>query len=178
MWTFVWFSLGQPSTEEPHSVFEMPSSAIGRCVFVVSVPIKVLLYLTVPDCRHTRWRKWVIVTFILSLVWLSLFSYLMVWMITIIGKDLLLSLFPSLSPFLSPPLFFLSHLSSLSHPSLLSLFSLSSLSLSLSLSLSKIPATLFIVDLYKHCSFFVTWLWSDDWFSSVKFQEISELTLS
>lgn len=178
MWTFVWFSLGQPSTEEPHSVFEMPSSAIGRCVFVVSVPIKVLLYLTVPDCRHTRWRKWVIVTFILSLVWLSLFSYLMVWMITIIGKDLLLSLFPSLSPFLSPPLFFLSPISHLSLTPLSFLFSLSPLSLSLSLSLSKIPATLFIVDLYKHCSFFVTWLWSDDWFSSVKFQEISELTLS
>lgn len=88
MWTFVWFSLGPPSTEEPHSVFEMPSSAVGRCVFVVSIPIKVLLYLTVPDCRRARWRKWVIVTFILSLVWLSLFSYLMVWMITIIGKDL------------------------------------------------------------------------------------------
>lgn len=91
MWTFVWFSLGPPSTEEPHSVFEMPSSAVGRCVFVVSIPIKVLLYLTVPDCRRARWRKWVIVTFILSLVWLSLFSYLMVWMITIIGKDLSLS---------------------------------------------------------------------------------------
>lgn len=137
MWTFVWFSLGQPSTEEPHSVFEMPSSAIGRCVFVVSVPIKVLLYLTVPDCRHTRWRKWVIVTFILSLVWLSLFSYLMVWMITIIGKDLLLSLFPSLSPFLSPPLFFLSPISHLSLTPLSFLFSLSPLCLSPFLSLSQ-----------------------------------------
>eukprot|EP00105_Crassostrea_gigas_P043882 XP_019928030.1 PREDICTED: sodium/potassium/calcium exchanger 3 [Crassostrea gigas] len=80
--------IGPPSTEEPHSVFEMPSSAVGRCVFVVSIPIKVLLYLTVPDCRRARWRKWVIVTFILSLVWLSLFSYLMVWMITIIGYTL------------------------------------------------------------------------------------------
>lgn len=111
-------------------MFEMPSSVVGRCVFVVSVPIKVLLYLTVPDCRRARWRKWVIVTFILSLVWLSLFSYLMVWMITIIGKDLslsslclflLYSLSLSVCLSLSLTVYLLSFLSCLSFVSLLSL---------------------------------------------------------
>lgn len=130
-------------------MFEMPSSAVGRCVFVVSVPIKVLLYLTVPDCRRARWRKWVIVTFILSLVWLSLFSYLMVWMITIIGKSLSVSL--SLSLHLSSPLlpvFFLLSFSiclfSFSHCLSIMLSSLSFYPplFSLSLSLSEIPAIL------------------------------------
>lgn len=136
-------------------MFEMPSSAVGRCVFVVSIPIKVLLYLTVPDCRRARWRKWVIVTFILSLVWLSLFSYLMVWMITIIGKDLsLLSVCLSLSHCMSCLLSL--SLFPLSFSSLLSLSLSVCLSLSLtvyllsflsclslvSLSLSEIPAIL------------------------------------
>ncbi|XP_056005153.1 probable sodium/potassium/calcium exchanger CG1090 [Ostrea edulis] len=80
--------IGPRSNEEPESVFEMPAGCIRRSIFVISVPIKVLLYLTVPDCRRQRWRKCFILTFSLSLVWLSVFSYIMVWMITIIGYTL------------------------------------------------------------------------------------------
>lgn len=80
--------LGPKSNEEPESVFKMPAGVGRRSLFVVSLPIKVLLYLTVPDCRRPRWRKYVILTFSLSLVWLSVFSYIMVWMITVIGNTL------------------------------------------------------------------------------------------
>lgn len=82
--------LGPKSNEEPESVFKMPAGVGRRSLFVVSLPIKVLLYLTVPDCRRPRWRKYVILTFSLSLVWLSVFSYIMVWMITVIGNTLTL----------------------------------------------------------------------------------------
>ncbi|XP_062603275.1 sodium/potassium/calcium exchanger 3-like [Saccostrea cucullata] len=77
--------IGPKPTEEPESVFEMPAGCIRRGIFVVCLPIKVLLYLTVPDCRRARWRRCFILTFSISLVWLSVFSYVMVWMITIIG---------------------------------------------------------------------------------------------
>nr|XP_022335494.1 probable sodium/potassium/calcium exchanger CG1090 [Crassostrea virginica] len=80
--------IGPKSNEEPESVFKMPAGVGRRSLFVVSLPIKVLLYLTVPDCRRPRWRKYVILTFSLSLVWLSVFSYIMVWMITVIGYTL------------------------------------------------------------------------------------------
>ncbi|KAK3095228.1 hypothetical protein FSP39_011870 [Pinctada imbricata] len=74
--------------EEPDSVFAVPESCCMKIVWFVCLPIKFLLYITIPDCRYKRWRKWFIVTFIMSLVWLCLFSYVMVWMITIIGYTL------------------------------------------------------------------------------------------
>ncbi|GFS17373.1 protein Sodium/potassium/calcium exchanger [Elysia marginata] len=60
----------------------------GRCacfIWLVSLPLNAAMYVTIPDCRQDSMRKWFIVTFVMSLVWLSAFSFLMVWMITIIG---------------------------------------------------------------------------------------------
>ncbi|KAJ8317452.1 hypothetical protein KUTeg_005356 [Tegillarca granosa] len=74
--------------EEPESVFARPSVIWLQILWFISLPLKVLLYISVPDCRHKRWRKLYIITFIMCLVWLSAFSYVMVWMITIIGFTL------------------------------------------------------------------------------------------
>ncbi|XP_012939885.1 probable sodium/potassium/calcium exchanger CG1090 [Aplysia californica] len=57
-------------------------------LWAASLPLCVLMYVTVPDCRRERLRKWFLLTFVMSLVWLSVFSFLMVWMITIIGYTL------------------------------------------------------------------------------------------
>ncbi|GFO16432.1 sodium/potassium/calcium exchanger [Plakobranchus ocellatus] len=60
----------------------------GRCAYFIwfmSLPLNALMFITIPDCRRDSMRKWFLVTFLMSLVWLSLFSFLMVWMITIIG---------------------------------------------------------------------------------------------
>lgn len=60
----------------------------GRCayfIWLVSLPLTAVMFVTVPDCRQDSKRKWFLVTFFMSLVWLSAFSFLMVWMITIIG---------------------------------------------------------------------------------------------
>ncbi|EDV19631.1 uncharacterized protein TRIADDRAFT_33154 [Trichoplax adhaerens] len=48
-------------------------------------PICLLLALTVPDCRNERWTRWYMVTFIMSVVWIAGFSYILVWMVTVIG---------------------------------------------------------------------------------------------
>lgn len=39
-----------------------------------------------PDCRQDKFRNWYPFTFCVSMVWISFYSYFMVWMITIIGK--------------------------------------------------------------------------------------------
>ncbi|XP_059144916.1 probable sodium/potassium/calcium exchanger CG1090 isoform X2 [Physella acuta] len=67
------------------SIWHIPSGKWSRLLWIVSLPISVLLYFTTPDCRKETLRKWFLVTFVMSLVWLSFFSFLMVWMITIIG---------------------------------------------------------------------------------------------
>ncbi|XP_071089712.1 probable sodium/potassium/calcium exchanger CG1090 isoform X2 [Haliotis cracherodii] len=71
--------------DEPAGLCEVPSGCCKKLLWFVSLPLCAILFLSVPDCRKQAWKKWFLLTFLLSLVWLSLFSFLMVWMITVIG---------------------------------------------------------------------------------------------
>ncbi|XP_061174388.1 sodium/potassium/calcium exchanger 4-like [Saccostrea echinata] len=51
-------------------------------------PIRFILYYTVPDCRKERWENWFMATFVCSVLWIVIFSYIMVWMVTLIGYTL------------------------------------------------------------------------------------------
>ncbi|BFF88858.1 probable sodium/potassium/calcium exchanger [Drosophila madeirensis] len=54
----------------------------------VVYPIHFLCKKTMPDCRQPQFRNWYPFTFLLSMVWISFYSYFMVWMITVIGSTL------------------------------------------------------------------------------------------
>lgn len=43
---------------------------------------------TIPDCKSEKYKNWYPFTFLLSMIWISFYSYIMVWMITIIGSTL------------------------------------------------------------------------------------------
>ncbi|CAF0914881.1 unnamed protein product [Adineta steineri] len=58
---------------------------INFAKWIITAPIKIVFYFTIPDCRNPRWFKWYPFTFIMAIVWLCLLTYLMVWMVTIIG---------------------------------------------------------------------------------------------
>ncbi|KAA0715306.1 Sodium/potassium/calcium exchanger 5 [Triplophysa tibetana] len=73
---------------EQKSVFRMPDHDMKRILWVLSLPALVLLYLTVPDCRRRFWKKWYMITFLMSAVWISGFTYVLVWMVTVIGETL------------------------------------------------------------------------------------------
>ncbi|XP_014600022.1 PREDICTED: probable sodium/potassium/calcium exchanger CG1090 [Polistes canadensis] len=51
-------------------------------------PIHFMCRATMPDCRQERFRSWYPFTFCVSMIWISFYSYIMVWMITIIGSTL------------------------------------------------------------------------------------------
>lgn len=53
--------------------------------WLLCYPIKMMLYCTIPDCRKARWERYFIATFVISLMWIAVFSYVTVWMITYIG---------------------------------------------------------------------------------------------
>ncbi|XP_053341241.1 sodium/potassium/calcium exchanger 3 [Clarias gariepinus] len=82
----------QPEEEEEgDEIFRplhLPDSCAARVKWVVSWPLGVLLYYTVPNCILPRWHRWFMVTFISSTLWIAIFSYLMVWMVTIISHTL------------------------------------------------------------------------------------------
>eukprot|EP00058_Branchiostoma_floridae_P021130 XP_002606620.1 hypothetical protein BRAFLDRAFT_209452 [Branchiostoma floridae] len=60
----------------------------GKFRWVVMLPCAVVLFVTCPDVRKRRWEKWFIVTFLMSIFWIFIFSYIMVFMATIIAYTL------------------------------------------------------------------------------------------
>ncbi|XP_061668763.1 sodium/potassium/calcium exchanger 4 isoform X2 [Syngnathoides biaculeatus] len=81
----------KPAEEEEESgisPFGIPKGCGNKIKWLISWPLLLLLFLTVPNCGKPRWERCFMVSFILSTVWIAVFSYLMVWMVTIIGYTL------------------------------------------------------------------------------------------
>ncbi|CAN9515043.1 unnamed protein product [Ophioblennius macclurei] len=81
----------QEDEEEENSPFKpfiVPDGWCMRLKWLLSWPVSVLLYCTIPDCNLPRWEHWYLLTFLSSTLWIALFSYLMVWMVTIISYTL------------------------------------------------------------------------------------------
>ncbi|KAJ8945049.1 hypothetical protein NQ318_019045 [Aromia moschata] len=57
----------------------------AQASWITVYPIHWLCRKTMPDCRSEKYKNWYPLTFFLSMVWISFYSYFMVWMITIIG---------------------------------------------------------------------------------------------
>ncbi|MEQ2188409.1 hypothetical protein GOODEAATRI_014674 [Goodea atripinnis] len=66
----------------------IPGSCCARVKWLITWPLGLLLYCTVPNCILPRWHRWFMVTFVASTLWIAVFSYLMVWMVTIISFTL------------------------------------------------------------------------------------------
>ncbi|XP_059376700.1 sodium/potassium/calcium exchanger 4-like [Carassius carassius] len=79
-------------TEEPESElsspFVLPGGAMDKVKFLISWPVLVLLFFTIPNCAKPRWERFFMLSFFLSTLWIAIFSYIMVWMVTIAGYTL------------------------------------------------------------------------------------------
>ncbi|XP_026104607.1 sodium/potassium/calcium exchanger 4-like, partial [Carassius auratus] len=80
------------TTEEKESEltspFRLPDGCVNGTKWLISWPLLLILYFTIPNCAKSRWEKYFMLSFILSTVWIAVFSYFMVWMVTIIGYTL------------------------------------------------------------------------------------------
>ncbi|KAM7000324.1 sodium/potassium/calcium exchanger 3-like isoform 2-T2 [Tautogolabrus adspersus] len=72
----------------PFKPFVLPDGWCVRVKWLLSWPVSVLLYFSIPDCNLPRWERWYLLTFLSSTLWIAVFSYLMVWMVTIISYTL------------------------------------------------------------------------------------------
>uniref|UniRef100_A0A8C5GSX4 Sodium/potassium/calcium exchanger 3-like n=1 Tax=Gouania willdenowi TaxID=441366 RepID=A0A8C5GSX4_GOUWI len=72
----------------PFKPFTIPGGWCDRLKWLLSWPISFLLYYSIPNCSVPRWERWYLLTFLSSTLWIALFSYLMVWMVTIISYTL------------------------------------------------------------------------------------------
>ena len=71
--------------DEPVDALTCPSGRWKIVRFSIMYPIRVLYYLTIPDCRLANWESWYIVTFLMSITWMGLHSYVLVWAVSVIG---------------------------------------------------------------------------------------------
>lgn len=62
-----------------------PDTTKKRITYLLVAPILFPLWITLPDTRTPRGKKYYPVTFIGSIMWIAAYSYLMVWWANIVG---------------------------------------------------------------------------------------------
>ncbi len=72
--------------DSQESLWQPPINQRERITWAICLPLKVASHYTMPNCRLDKWKNWFLASFFISMLWISIFSYIMVWMITIIGK--------------------------------------------------------------------------------------------
>ncbi|XP_044014574.1 sodium/potassium/calcium exchanger 3-like isoform X2 [Aphidius gifuensis] len=74
---------------EPETPFNLPPNDLLKILkFILTWPIRFVLFITIPDTRYKRLRFWYPITFIMCITWIALSSYLASWMTTIVGDTL------------------------------------------------------------------------------------------
>ncbi|MED6267880.1 hypothetical protein CHARACLAT_016569, partial [Characodon lateralis] len=74
--------------ETPPLSLKWPTKPRKQATYMLLLPIMFLLWLTLPDVRKPASRKFLILTFLGSILWISIFSYLMVWWAHQVGETI------------------------------------------------------------------------------------------
>lgn len=74
--------------EEKSSLWHYPSekSCWKQIMWIIIWPTHLLFVLTIPDCDRKRFKNYFPLTFLMCIIWIGSLSYLVAWMITIVGK--------------------------------------------------------------------------------------------
>ncbi|XP_052888243.1 probable sodium/potassium/calcium exchanger CG1090 [Anopheles moucheti] len=80
----------EPRPQDSHNPLEKPvdGGILAQVSWAIVYPIHYTARLTMPDCKTEKYKNWYPFTFLISMIWISFYSYFMVWMITIIGSTL------------------------------------------------------------------------------------------
>ncbi|KAM4038036.1 sodium/potassium/calcium exchanger 1 [Anomaloglossus baeobatrachus] len=73
--------------DEPLSL-QWPDTKRKQITYLLLLPIVFPLWLTVPDVRSPKSRKFFVLTFLGSIMWIAVFSYLMVWWAHQVGETI------------------------------------------------------------------------------------------
>uniref|UniRef100_A0A672H6P8 Sodium/calcium exchanger membrane region domain-containing protein n=1 Tax=Salarias fasciatus TaxID=181472 RepID=A0A672H6P8_SALFA len=79
---------GEDKNQGPMVPFRVPVGVCPKVKWLAMWPLSLLLFFTVPNCAQRRWERWFMVTFFTATIWIAGLSYIMVWMVTVIGFTL------------------------------------------------------------------------------------------
>ena len=72
---------------DDESPLSMPHSPLRRGLWFVSLPLVVCFVFTIPDVRRGGcWRRLYMVTLCASVIWIAGLTYVLVWMVTVVGQ--------------------------------------------------------------------------------------------
>lgn len=57
-----------------------------QLLWIIIWPAELLFFLTIPNCEQKRFKNLFPLTFFMCIVWIGSLSYLVAWMITIVGE--------------------------------------------------------------------------------------------
>ncbi|XP_069841845.1 sodium/potassium/calcium exchanger 1 isoform X2 [Dendropsophus ebraccatus] len=77
----------EEEADEPLSL-EWPDTKRKQITYLFLLPIVFPLWLTVPDVRSPKSRRFFVLTFLGSIMWIAIFSYLMVWWAHQVGETI------------------------------------------------------------------------------------------
>lgn len=69
---------GPPLSADQDDPLTWPEGWVERFLFIFGFPFMVGLSLTVPDCSRPQYEKYYVVTFVMSITWISIISSYMV----------------------------------------------------------------------------------------------------
>ncbi|KAM4749903.1 sodium/potassium/calcium exchanger 3-like [Anableps anableps] len=79
---------GDDDSEGPLVPFKVPAGVCNKLKWLMMWPLSLLLFFTIPNCAKRRWERWFMVSFFTATIWIAGLSYIMVWMVTVIGFTL------------------------------------------------------------------------------------------
>ncbi|XP_014257062.1 sodium/potassium/calcium exchanger 4 [Cimex lectularius] len=68
--------------------FPYKKGIVRKLAWLLVLPIHTVFLVTIPDCERPRFKKWFPLTFLMCIIWIGSLSYLVAWMITIVGDTL------------------------------------------------------------------------------------------
>lgn len=80
----------EASKKSSHSLWRYPKEKtwFKQIMWIITWPIYLVFLFTIPDCEKPRFKKLFPLTFTMCIVWIGSLSYLVAWMITIVGDTL------------------------------------------------------------------------------------------
>ncbi|XP_017877047.1 sodium/potassium/calcium exchanger 3-like [Ceratina calcarata] len=75
----------EDETLEIVNMTNWPNSVCEKLWWILTWPINFVLLITIPDCRRNSLKSWYPVTFFMCIIWIASTSYIVGWVITVIG---------------------------------------------------------------------------------------------
>lgn len=76
--------------DEPFSPMEKPDGCCGCFWWFLTLPLSLLIWVTVPDCRRPKFQNLHILTLIISVLWIFGLAFMMAWMASEISTSLVI----------------------------------------------------------------------------------------